>query len=301
MSWQVANRVASIAAAQAHDELGVDVSAVPVDVASAISTAGVELMHRPMPALFGAYLGDMPVKGILVNNRMSRAVRRHTAAHELGHHRLGHGTVYDAGATDDLTRPMSVASGASSVERTAEAFATWFLMPLRTVRAALQACGFSPPLTAAQVYQLSLRLGTTYAATVRHLVSLRLADQQQSRQWAASPPGRLKRHLAGDVLESTRNVDVWDFSALPAGDTTVVVSPGDVLIIPAEHDVLNTENSVTEPAETGEGRWAVQCEAASSGSVVAIDLPAGRVSAQVTPRPAGRFIGEPTMAMECDD
>lgn len=301
MSWQVANRVASIAAAQAHDELGVDVSAVPIDVASAIATAGVELMHRPMPALFGAYLADMPVKGILVNNRMSRAVRRHTAAHELGHHQLGHGTMYDAGATDDLMRPMSVTSGASSVERTAEAFATWFLMPLRTVRAALQACGFSPPLTAAQVYQLSLRLGTTYAATVRHLVSLRLADQEQSRRWAASSPGRLKRYLAGDVLESTRNVDVWDFSDLPAGDSTVVVSPGDVLIIPAEHGVAAAENSVTEAVEIGAGRWAVQCEAASSGSIVAIDTAAGLISAQVTQRPAGRFTNEPMTAMERDD
>ncbi|EUA49319.1 hypothetical protein I543_1167 [Mycobacteroides abscessus 21] len=262
----------------------------PIDIASAIATAGVELMYRPLPALFGAYLGDMPVKGILVNNRMTRAVRRHTAAHELGHHRLGHGTVYDAGATDDSTAPITVASGSPSMERTAEAFATWFLMPLRAVRTALRACGFSPPLSAAQVYQLSLRLGTTYTATARHLVSLRLAEQQQSREWAAIPPGRLKRQLAGEALGSTRDVDVWDLSETPAGSAPLVASPGDVLIVPAQHGTPTAEDGLIELGDAGAGRWALQCDPAATASQTAVDTPSGPITVRVAPRPVGSFV-----------
>jgi len=45
LSWQVANRIASIAATQAHDELGIDTTVAPIDVAAAIARAGVELMY----------------------------------------------------------------------------------------------------------------------------------------------------------------------------------------------------------------------------------------------------------------
>jgi Zn-dependent peptidase ImmA (M78 family) len=291
LSWQVANRVASIAAAQAHDELGVDLLAAPIDVAAAIAAAGVELMYRPLPGLFGAYLADAPLKGILINNRMPRAVRRHTAAHELGHHRLGHGTVYDPGATEGAA-VMAVAPGAPDVERTAEAFATWFLMPLRTVRAALEACGFTPPFTAAQVYQLSLRLGTTYAATARHLVSLRLADRQQSRQWAAVTPGRLKRQLAGEEIGSTLGVDVWDLAAESSTDGAVVASSGDLLVLNEARGTPEVDGCEAQPAESGSGTWIVPVEPTGPESVIVVRTPPRQVTVHVAPRPMGRYMAQ---------
>lgn len=136
MSWQVANRVASIAAAQAHDELSIDPTVFPVPVATAINTAGVTLMWQALPRIFGAYINDAEATpGILINNQLNRASRRQTAAHELGHHLLLHGSAVDddifgAGAKADSTRPFWSAS-----ERAAEAFGHWFLMPRRAVLA----------------------------------------------------------------------------------------------------------------------------------------------------------------------
>lgn len=294
LSWSVANRVASIAAAQAHGELGVDVEAGPIDVAAAIAAAGIELMYRPMPALFGAYLADTPVKGILVNNRMTRAVRRQTAAHELGHHRLGHGTVYDGGATDDGSAGLAVAPGAPGTERSAEAFATWFLMPLRTVRAALVACDFTEPLTAAQVYQLSLHLGTSYAATARQLVSLRMADRQQSRAWASVAPGRIKQELADGLLESTRGIDVWDFRGTGA-DRTVVASPGDLLVLDGQDGPPQVRGCQTPPAQLAStARWLVRCIPESPAAPITIDTAAGRITVTVPAVPHGRYLPEQT-------
>ena len=290
MSWQMANRVASIAAAQAHGELGIDELVWPIDVASAIDAAGLELMYRPMPALFGAYLADAPVRGILVNSRMTRAVRRHTAAHELGHHHLGHGTVVDRGADDEASSGLAVVRGADGIERAAEAFATWFLMPLRTVRAALAACGFSPPLTAAQVYQLSLRLGTSYAATARHLVSLRMADSRQAQAWAAVLPGRLKQALSGALLESTRGTDVWDLTAAADGDA-VVASGGDLLVVDGRDGPPQVHGPHTLHAHPdAAARWIVRPYAETSDAAITVDTPAGRVTAAVLATPRGRYV-----------
>ncbi|WP_204808753.1 ImmA/IrrE family metallo-endopeptidase [Mycobacterium riyadhense] len=291
LSWSVANRVASIAAAQAHGELDVDVEGGPIDVASAIASAGIELMYRPLPALFGAYLADTRVQGILVNNRMTRAVRRHTAAHELGHHRLGHGTIYDRGATDDATGELAVAPGAPGTERTAEAFATWFLMPLRAVRAALVACDFTVPLSATQVYHLSLRLGTPYAATARQLASLRMADRQQSRAWASVAPGRIKQELADGLLESTRGIDVWDFTGLSGGHT-IVASPGDLLVLDAHDAPPQVQGCQTRPTPSPTGRWIVRCHPESADAPITVDTAAGRITVAVPAVPHGRYLPE---------
>jgi len=249
MNWLMANRLGHIAAAKAHNRLGVDVGAYPVNVSKAIDAAGLTLMRRPLPRLFGAYIEANGNRGVLVNSNMTQATRRHTAAHELGHHEFGHrpDPARQCAIEDPVTRggasgTSPVAAGAQGrvkaqgqVEMCAEAFAAWFLMPRRAVMAALTDLGIDRVGSAAEVYQLSMLLGTTYRATCRHLANVRFATKADTDVWARIQPGRLKRSVAAEVgvtLDSTVDVDVWDLRT--SSGARVEASIGDLLVLPAD-------------------------------------------------------------------
>ncbi|GAA3123412.1 ImmA/IrrE family metallo-endopeptidase [Nonomuraea salmonea] len=126
MNWDVAHRVASMAAVQAHRDLGVD-RLQYVDVYAALRRAGVIGMARPMARLFGVYVSPQDNgPAVLLNENLDIIAQRHTAAHELGHHRLGHRSAYD----QELDRATRWGDGTwPDEEKIAEAFAAWFLMP----------------------------------------------------------------------------------------------------------------------------------------------------------------------------
>src|SRR5260370_25986165 len=114
-------------------------------------------MWRPLPRQFGAYLAEAGSRpGMLINNGLPFAAQRQTAGHELGHHCLRHGTRLDADLDASHTRPAVW----TKEEKTAEAFAAWFLMPRKAVMAALTRLGLERPLEPLDVYRLSLLLGT---------------------------------------------------------------------------------------------------------------------------------------------
>lgn len=240
MNWTMANRLGHIAATKAHSRLGIDVGEYPVNVSKAIDTAGLSLIRRPLPRLFGVYVEANGNRGVMVNSNLTRATRRHTEGHELGHHEFGHRPDparecaidgYAAAAAG----PQGRVTTQGQVEMTAEAFAAWFLMPRRAVMAALTDLGIDRVTLPAEVYRLSLLLGTTYRATCRHLVNIRLASRDDADQWARTPPGRLKNALAAEVgiiLDSTFDVDVWDLRT--ASSARVEASVGDLLIAPVD-------------------------------------------------------------------
>lgn len=226
-TWLQAHRAANLVAAQAHDDLGVDPSRFPVDVYAAITTAGVKLMWQPLPRAFGLYLNPVRSRpGILLNNRVDLAVQRHTAAHELGHHLLGHGSRVDV----DLDPFTTTRRGWTDEEKAAEAFAVWFLMPRRALRSAMQALNLTRLRDPEEVYQISLLLGTSYQSTARHLPNTRLCTPQQSRAWMAVPPGRLKKRLDPGVAPPSRAPDVWRINQRLAG-RLLSVRVGDRLVI----------------------------------------------------------------------
>lgn len=239
MSWAAAHRVAHIAAAQAHHDLGVVPDRFPVSVADAIDAAGLPLMWRPMNQLFGMYLHVGDQHGILVNEGLTQAGRRHTAAHELGHHRFAHHPDPGSPCAVDIGETAPGKHRWTPDEQSAEAFADWFLMPRKAVLAALACLGLDRPDGAATVYQLSLLLGTTYRATVRQLVSMRLTDPRTAQRWASQSPAVLKRRLLIGPLTSTYDVDVWNVQnpCIPAARH---LSPGDRVVVP-RHLLLDTD------------------------------------------------------------
>lgn len=240
LSWQDAHRIANLAAAQAHGRLGVDLSGSRVNVLGAIKHAGIDLMWRPMPRLFGAYINEVGSdRGILLNSGLPRGARRHTAAHELGHAWLEHSTSVDDGSTIDTVLGEEVAALAPAShrrawpdqEKTAEAFAAWFLMPRRVVLSALSVLGLTRPKSPADVYRLSLLMGTSYRSTLRQLPNLKLASRASCAAWANVAPGSIKGQLdAGAPRPFTRRPEVWVLG--PLFDARVVdLEPGDRLVV----------------------------------------------------------------------
>jgi Zn-dependent peptidase ImmA (M78 family) len=242
LTWPDAHRIAHMAAAQAHGCLSVDLTGVNVDVFEAIRASQTFLMFRPMPRLFGAYLAeDGSAPGIIINSGLPRGARRHTAAHELGHAQMKHTTSVDDGGTIDTvfgdeTEAIPSASHRRSwtdQEKVAEAFASWFLMPRRVVRNALRVLGLTKPTSAADVYQLSLLMGTSYRTTLRHLSIIKLATTASVNKWAAMAPSTLKAQLDTSApTPRSRRPDVYQIIE-GYGSLNLSVEPGDRLIVPA--------------------------------------------------------------------
>jgi len=230
MDWKLAHRIAGMAAVQAHRDLEIDRTAY-VPVHHALGAAGVVGMAQPMDRLFGVYYAPADSgPATLLNSRLDVITQRHTAAHELGHHRQGHSTAAD----NDLDRSATWGDGSwPDHEKVAEAFASWFLLPRPAVLAAVQRVAAGRPLQPTHAYLVGRALGTSYAGTVRHLHSLRLIPRGLADEWAAIPPSKLKRMLTGGrsvagnahvhvVMPST----VDQIFHVDAGDVLVLYIPG---------------------------------------------------------------------------
>lgn len=209
-----------------------------VDPFLAIERAGALLMFQPLQSLCGAYLpkprgGD--AAGIFLSTYFPLSVQRFTAAHELGHLRMGHSISVDreedilpraatARVRDDVSDPAQ--------EVAAEAFAGFFLMPQRQVTARMDALGIgADDLRGADaVYELSLWFGASYSAMVWHLVSLKLLRQADAMRLSKVRPKQIKEALGGrDALADWHN-DVWPLHAEQSGQV-VHVRVGDALSI----------------------------------------------------------------------
>lgn len=252
MSWQTAHRVAGIAATHLQRDLGLP-DGEYVDVMAAMASTDLAVMAQPMPRLFGVYLPPTSERngGILLNSGLDEATIRHTAAHEWGHHTLGHGRCFG----EDLDPLVSSSRVWTAEEKQAEAFAAWFLMPIKAVKRGLARLGIDRPGCAADAYQLSLHLGTSLRGTIRHLTNLGLVAPDVARGWTTVPPARLRAQLCGGRGDLPARV--WDLGAAACG-SRLHVHVGDRLLVRgawlAESDVAPAGVEVSDsPASTLDG------------------------------------------------
>jgi Zn-dependent peptidase ImmA (M78 family) len=128
-----------------------------VDIFQIIERAGVWLMFQPTRRLFGAYQRRGEAAGIILNSNHPSTLQRYTAAHEYGHHVLGHQE-----SLDDQEHIEVFTPGLNDLEVAAQAFAADFLIPLQVVNHALRIMDLpirQPNLSAVDAYKLSLHLG----------------------------------------------------------------------------------------------------------------------------------------------
>jgi predicted secreted protein len=203
MQWSSAKRAAILCGAQAAMRewvaLGASVEE-PVDVFGAVERAGLWLMFQPCEGIKGALCQNADVTGVLVNSNHPFHLQRFTAAHELGHYRLGHGEAIDLTGDDGDTRRLS------GMELEAESFASYFLMHKRAVKHAL---GPATDISPADVYQAALRLQVSYAAMVSRLQELELVSFSEAQRLRAIPPKEIKQSLTHGMTGNPGRRHVW--------------------------------------------------------------------------------------------
>lgn len=174
----------------------------PIDIAE---RAGVQVMAQPMDKLLGAFLREEQV-GILLNTLRPTGMFHMTCAHELGHFYLGHLTTTD--------EHLDYQSNASDFELEADQFAYALMAPLWLVVQVLrtQGWGWGSLKNPRTLYQLSLRLGLSYAGTVWSLARHNKLDYATARDLVRVKPAHIKSALVPQGTQLDPNRDVWQLS-----------------------------------------------------------------------------------------
>jgi len=214
---------ASGAALLAHRKYSVDRQA-RVDVFDILRAAASEVFFRPLQKVCGAYLPTGgPAPAVLINSNMPLSRQRYTAAHEFGHLFLEHRVV-------SLDKILGISfeerKNWTDEENIAETFAAFFLMPKGLVEAGLRELHASK-ITPETVYLLSLKLGTSYLATVNHLQTLKKLNYGQAGAFRKIQPKTIKAEISPEVAGRH---DVWILDEhwngqpiYPAVDDTIVI------------------------------------------------------------------------------
>jgi len=219
-------REAQARALTLRQELGIPMAS-PVDIYAAIRRMRLWLLFEPLEGLFGMYQRQAEAAGMVVSVKVHPALQRYTAAHELGHHVMGHTAVLDP--ADHINRWSNL----DAQELAAQMFAAEFLMPLAAVNTAASALGVQPDaMDEMSVYQLSLRLRTSYTAMITRLRTLGWYGATVAKRFQSVQPKELKLRLLGRPLTDPQ-ADVW-LVVDPQEATTIAPLVGDEVVFSFE-------------------------------------------------------------------
>ena len=227
------NRVAT----QQHVQLRIDLDQ-RIDILQVIRDQGLSLMFQPLEKAYGSYFMIGQKAGILLNSHHSPNLQRYTAAHEYGHHVMGHKPSIDD--AQDIETPMTTFDKVQEIE--AQAFAAYFLMPLRLVNLHIAKLHLSQPanFTAHVVYQLSLRLGVSYSALIQHLVNLGKIKGLEAHTLQHKTPKSIKIALSGGIAPQNPWADFWSLG-LNDHEENILLYIDDEVYIHLPDDSLGNE------------------------------------------------------------
>jgi Zn-dependent peptidase ImmA (M78 family) len=214
-------RQAARAAMKMRSELGYqsDSGICPFDIAEQL---GLSVRLIGANSLEGLYF---PPNQIVVGALRPPARQRFTCAHELGHHRFGHGDCI--ASADDGENTTN--------EYLANRFASALLMPKLAVLSAFRRYGADPgnpdPLT---VWRVAQSLGVGYETLVNHMHLILEAFGRQSRdQLLKTSLAKLRSQAAGFPVSSG---NVWAVDSV-WGHRSVDIVTGDILRVPSGYNV----------------------------------------------------------------
>ncbi len=135
-----------------------------VDIAATLRSAGVKLVQRRLGlgGPDGMYVRRGGIGFVLLNSDMYLPRQRFTAAHELGHHVLGHQAAVDENVLDVKGRAQ---------EEEANTFAASFLVPRGALHERLRKAG---AITPDWVFDVAVEYGVSYNTLVYRLHNCRL-------------------------------------------------------------------------------------------------------------------------------
>lgn len=182
----------------------------PIDVFQVIENSRVWLLFEPLDGLYGFFQRRDGASGVVLHSGHPLSLQRFTAAHELGHHVLGHEF------SQDSSRELFGGGQVSLQEIEAQAFAAEFLMPLPLVNRALDRLSLPRlpiTLTPIEAYQLSLEMGSSYRATITQLKQLNKISQARLDQLNRWEPIQIKLELGNGRGPHNARADVWDVTS----------------------------------------------------------------------------------------
>ncbi|WP_066071657.1 ImmA/IrrE family metallo-endopeptidase [Neobacillus soli] len=177
----------------------------PINIFELIEKYSIVLNFQKMENLAGAYLpeteGSKP--GILINEQLPLTRQRYTAAHEFCHFIRGDSTSFDTSSElfyENYKR--------EDKERIAEEFASCLLMPRKLILTTLAKIGLKDQesLNPKAVYNLSLRMGTSYQATVNRLFTLNMINSKKYRELDIEPIEIKRMYGTGNLSSSWNNI-----------------------------------------------------------------------------------------------
>lgn len=180
-----------------------------IDVFEMLVKRDIPVMFRPLDKLLGAFI-DEPDKGVMITSERRLPVQRFTAAHELGHEALGHKASFDE--EEILKRALFVTeSNYDPREIQANAFATQLLTPSWLIALHMNRQGWTrhsltDPMN---VYQLSLRMGSSYSATCYALEDSGGIDSATRKKLLAVRRKAIKQSLVKSYAPDAWYGDIW--------------------------------------------------------------------------------------------
>lgn len=236
-------RSAAKTALQFRVRNGVDLEN-PCDIYDLIPKNSLQLQFMDVPSLEGMYLNEPETQRICVCGDRPVGRQHFTAAHELGHHVMGHGTTLDMALEYNSTHDTT------EEEYVADAFARFLLMPPRAVQRGFRARRYNPcDPTAEQIYHVACWLGVGYGTLIEQLrFTLEILPFEQYKRLKKVTPKSLKSGV------SLSGAEIWCVDKLWAG-MRLRAKVGDRLSgieVATATSVLRRENSGFIAAQVGE-------------------------------------------------
>lgn len=174
-----------------------------VDVFGAILKNEVPLVFRPLDGLLGACLAG---PGVMISTNRPLPIQRFTGAHELGHVIMRHSPSVDGEEILEAVDP-----GSTEAEIEANAFAVEFLLPkwLFSYHAKRQGWRKESMRNPDLVYQMALRAGASYSATVQSLERHGIIDGSERQRLLSVTPKQIKQRLLPGYSPDNWHLDIW--------------------------------------------------------------------------------------------
>jgi len=210
----------------------------PICPYEAAEALGVRVRFLAAPSMEGAYVPDLTAPTIVIGALRPAGRQRTTAAHELAHHIMGHGTRLDELA--DLRR------GRSCEERLADVFAGAFLMPKIAIERALAQRKWDiRTLDPSHLYLLAGCFGVGYQTLICHLQwSLKLISPDMADRLACRPLPQIRETVLGRPWSR----DVFGVDEHWAG-RPLDLQVGDAVMVPRSMMAEGTSLSLLEERE----------------------------------------------------
>lgn len=179
-----------------------------IDVFDMFVKYDLPLVFRPLNKLLGAFL-DEDSPGVLVTTQRQLPIQRFTAGHELGHYVLKHKPHADDETS--IFRSNEITAGTDLQEVQANSFSSELLMPRWLIASHMKRQEWTPEdiVRPEVIYQLSLRLGTSYSGTCYALFTNKIIARPVYDSLVELQVKKIKQPFIGSHEPVNWKGDMW--------------------------------------------------------------------------------------------